>query len=129
MSGTRVLGDIFEATEGGLKLKNRLAKTKRTPIAFVSGETEESFTMKASATIKRVILEMPAFANAVVTGAIKIENSDGVAVYEKTGMAEDETHVRTTNESMVGENTVTVTLSEDPLGSGTCYVTLYLEGN
>jgi hypothetical protein len=44
-------------------------------------------------------------------------------------MAENEDHVRLTDEALTGTNTVKVTLSTNPLSSGTCYVALYLEVN
>lgn len=106
-----------------------LQKTARTPLVFASGDTVKSFTIETTGTLKKIVFEMPTFSGASVTGAVSIENSDSVEIYEKTGMIENDVHVRTVDELLVGENTIKVTLSTDPLSDGTCYVTLYLEGS
>lgn len=105
-----------------------IQKTPLWPLVFVSGDTEKEFTIEAKGTIKRTVLKMPAFSGAAVTGALSITDSDDTVIYNKDGMAEDDDHVRLVDEPVVGDNTVKVTLSADPLSGGTCYVGLYLEG-
>ena len=128
MSGTRVIGKNFETTDGGLHLSNRLVKTEKTALVFATGELIKSFTVRVAATLEMIAFEMPAFAGADPTGTVSIENSDGVEIYSKGDMVENETHVRLVDIPLVGENTIKVTLSTDPLSDGTCYVTLYFEG-
>jgi len=128
MAGTRVIGNSFETTEGGLHLHETLIKTEREALAFVSGDTVKSFTLTVTARAKMIVLEMPTFSGAVVTGTVSVENSDSKEIYSRGDMVENETHVRTVDFPIVGTNTVKVTLSTDPLSSGTCYVTIYLEG-
>lgn len=130
MAGTRTLGNVFETTEGGLHLHEALVKTERTALAFVSGDTVKSFTFTATAKATRIIFEMPAFSGAVVTGVVSIENSDGKEIYASAAGAESNTHVYSPDPAVpiVGTNTVKVTLSTNPLSSGTCYVAMYLEG-
>jgi len=128
MAGTRTLRDGLEGTERNYQMFEPLTKTPRTELAFVSGDTVKSFTITATAKATLAVLEMPSFSGAVVTGTLSIENSDSVEIYSKGDMAENETHVIVTSVPLVGINTVKVTLSTDPLSSGTCYVTLYLEG-
>ena len=110
------------------KIDKDLYETDRTELAFVLGITVKSFTVKAWAKLCMIVLEIPAFTGANPTGTLSIENADGVEIYSKGDMAEDETHVRTVNVPLVGENTVKVTLSTNPLSSGDCYVTLYAGG-
>lgn len=105
-----------------------IQKTPRWPLVFASGDLSKEFTIEATGTVKRTVLEMPVFGSATVTGGLSIIDSDDVTIYDKTGMAEDDKHVRLVDEPVVGNNTVKVTLDTDPLSDGTCYVTLYLEG-
>lgn len=112
----------------GQKLNPNLQKTDRTALAFVSGDTVKSFTIKAWAKAIMVVFEMPVFSGAVVTGTISVENQDSKEIYSAGTKAENTVHVITTDIPIVGENTVKVTLSTDPLSSGTCYVSMYVEG-
>lgn len=113
----------------GFHTRKPLKKTDRIPLVFASGDTVKSFTIDIIADLTRIVFEMPNFSGAEVTGAVSIENSDGKQIYNKDGMIESETHVRAVNEPLIGENTVKVTLSTDPLSDGTCYVTLYVKGD
>ena len=105
-----------------------LYQSPRKEVIFESGDTVKSFTIDGTGTFKRIVFEMPVFSGAVVTGTVSIENADENEIYAKSGMAEDAVHVELVSEPVVGENTVKVTLSTDPLSSGTCYLTFYAEG-
>lgn len=130
MSGTRTLGNGFETTDEGLHLHDKLVKTERTAMSIVSGTTVYSFTINATANLKRILLEMPAISGASPTAKLTIENSDSKEIYESpsTVMVKDDDHVMITNVPLVGTNTVKLTLSTNPLSSAIAYVTIYLEG-
>ena len=120
---------VYAPQDGaGKKLHKSLIKTARTSLAFTTGKTVLFFTIQAWANLKMIVFEMPTFTGAVVTGTVSIENSDSKEIYSKGLMAEAITHVRTVDIPLTGQNTVKVTLSTDPLSTGTCYVTLYVEG-
>jgi len=132
MAGTRTLGDGFETTDGGLHLHDKLVKTARTTASIVSGTIAYTVgTITASANVPRILFEMPALSGAVVTGVLSIENSDGTPMYESSACAENDTHILVPDNKaqIVGTNTIKITLSTDPLSSGTAAVTIYLEGN
>lgn len=105
-----------------------LVKAPRTSLVFATGDTVKSFTINANAFTHTMILEMPAFSGAVVTGTLSIENADSVELYSEAGLAENTDHIMFAKRPLVGDSTVKVTLSEDPVSDGTCYVTLYLTG-
>lgn len=109
--------------------KTATSKTDVESLAFVSGDTVKSFTVTGSYKVIRIILEMPTFSGAVVTGVVSIENSDGVEIYASSSASETNTHVFSPDPGvpLVGVNTVKLTLSTDPLSTGTCTVSLYLE--
>lgn len=111
------------------RLHRTLVKTDRYTLAFTSGDTVKSFTINAVALTHTIVLEMPTFSGAVVTGTLSIENSDSNEIYSNGGMAENTDHVMVTEQPLVGDNTIKVTLSTDPLSSGTCYVSMYLMGD
>jgi len=120
--------NMYPVPDGaGKKIHASLYQTTRKALAFTTGVTTLNFTIEAWANLKRIVFEMPSFSGAVVTGTVSIENQDDVEIYSKGSMAENDTHIRSVSVPLVGENTVIVTLSTDPLSSGTCYVTLYLE--
>ena len=135
MAGTRLSRDGIEVTSETHPINETLAKTEREELAFVSGDTVKSFNITVSAKLLQVIFEMPSFSGAVVTGVFSIENSDGVEICTtaaiSTTLAENTVHQLSLDPAIVliGTNTVKVTLSTDPLSSGSCYVTLYLEGS
>lgn len=103
-------------------------ESPRLHLNFESGETEKSYTVEGKGVLKRIVLEMPTFSGATVTGAVSVENSSSSQIYNKTGMVESQVHNRDTNVSLTDENTIKVTLSTDPLSSGTCYLRFYVEG-
>ena len=105
------------------------AKSSKEELVFATGETVKSFTIVGTHRVNRIILEMPVFAGAVVMGVLTIENEDGVEIYASADASEDNTHVYSPDKGipLVGINTVKLTLSTDPLSSGTCSVTLYSE--
>jgi len=132
MAGTRVVGVGFNTTDDGLILHNELVYRDRTAISIVGGTTVYTVgTIHASAKCIRIIFEMPSLTGAVVTGVVTIENQDGIVIYESSACAEDDTHIIAPDPAVpiVGTNTVKVTLSADPLSSGTGYITTYLEGD
>ena len=115
----------------GQKIHNSLYQTSRETLSFTTGVTVLSFTLEAWANVTRIILEMPAFSAANPTGTVSIENQDGTVIYESSTCSEDDTHIIAPYPSVpiVGENTIKVTLSTNPLSSGIAYLTIYLEGN
>jgi len=113
---------------GGKKLYKSLHKTDRQPLAFATGDTVKSFTISANALTHTLVVEIPTFSGAVVTAICSIENSDSKEIYASSSLSEGSTNVIATEKPLVGENTVKITLSTDPLSSGTCYVAMYLRG-
>ena len=105
-----------------------LHMTPRTELAFVSGDTVKSQEIRANALVNRIVLEVPAFSGAVVTATLSIENPDGVEIYSKGSLVEDEDHVIITEVPIIGDNTFKVTLDTDPLSSGDCYLSVYMKG-
>ena len=124
------MSDIEAYPRGGgaKKIKEDMYKLERTALAFTTGVLTLNFTVEAWAKLSLIVFEMPKFTGADPTGTVSIENGNDVEIYSRGLMAEDETHVRTVAVPLAGDNTIKVTLSTDPLSSGTCYVTLYLEG-
>ena len=132
MAGTRIVGDGFNATNGGLILHDALVYGDRTLVTIVSGTTAYTVgTITASANCTRILFEMPSLSGAVVTGVISIENPEGTVIYESAACAENDTHIIAPDPAIpiVGTNTIKLTLSTDPLSGGLGYVTPYLEGN
>jgi hypothetical protein len=122
--------NVIQLPDGSGKwLYKTLHKTDRYALSFESGDTVKSFTINARALTHTIILEMPSFSGAVVTGTLSIENSDDNEIYSNGSLAENTIHVMTTEIPLVGDSTVKVTLSGDPLSSGICYVSMYLRGN
>ena len=131
MAGTRVVKDGLEATARSFELDETLMKTDREELAFVSGDTVKSFTLSVSAKLEYVVIEMPTFSGADVTGVLTIENSDGVEFSESPVCEENTVNPFPLSPAtpMIGTNTVKITLSTDPLSSGSCYVTMYFEND
>lgn len=113
----------------GKRIHMSLYKTPRRELAFVSGDTVKSFTISAWAITYQLIVEIPGFSGATVTAICSIENSDSVEIYASRSLDESSTNVIATERPLVGDNTVKVTLSGDPLSSGSCYVTMYVMGD
>lgn len=111
------------------KIYASLQKTPRRELAFVSGDTVKSFTINASAITHTLVVEIPSFSGATITAICSIENSDGTEIYASSSLSENSTNVIATERPLVGDNTVKITLSSDPLSSGSCYVTIYLRGS
>ena len=105
------------------------SKTTPESLAFLTGDTLKSFTVTGNYKVTRIILVMPTFSGAVVTGVLSIENSDSVEIYSSSAASETNTHVYSPDPGvpLVGVNTFKLTLSTDPLSSGTPTVSLYLE--
>jgi len=119
--------------DAGRYIHGNLIKTGRKALVFASGDTVKSFTINANALTHSIIFEMPTFSGAAVTGTFSIENSDGKELYSNGGVAEGAVDMKFPEDSierpLVGDNTVKVTLSTDPLSDGTVYVTMYLQGS
>lgn len=109
-------------------LDPRIVKTTRYPLVFASGTTVKSFTINANALTHTIVLKMPGFSGANPTATLSIENSDDDEIYTNGGMVESSSHVMAAEKPLIGDNTVKVTLSVDPLSDGTAYVTIYLKG-
>lgn len=110
------------------RINQSLYKSARRELAFVSGDTVKSFTLDATAITYSLVVEIPNFAGASVTAVCSIENSDGVEIYASDALDENSTNVIKTERPLVGVSTVKITLSADPLSSGSCYVTIYVTG-
>jgi len=109
------------------RLPATVTMAERQKLSFVSGVTVKSFTLKAMGFTDKIIVEMPAFGGAVVTGTLSIENMDGKEIYAEATLAEDTDYCLPPEQvPIVGKNTVKMTLSTDPLSSGDCYITVYL---
>lgn len=131
MAGTRAIGDGFNTTDGGLQLHDNLVYGDRTSISIVSGTTAYTVgTITISANCVRLLFEMPSLSGATVTAILSIENPNGTVAYESNSCGEDNTHILAPDPKVpiVGTNTIKITLSTDPLSSGTAYVTPYFEG-
>jgi len=123
---------VYPKPDGGAKkIHNSLYQTGRESLSIVSGTTVYSFTIDATGHAERIVLEMPTISGATCTAKLTIENKDSKEIYKSpsTVMIENETHVMVTSVPLVGENTVKLTLSTDPLSSATAYVSIYLHGN
>lgn len=118
-------------TGGGAKISRinqSLYKSTRRELAFISGDTVKSFTLNATAITYSLVVEIPSFSGATVTAVCSIENSDGVEIYASDALNENSVNVIKTERPLVGDSTVKITLSADPLSSGSCYVTIYVTG-
>lgn len=112
----------------GVKIHKSLYKTVPQTEAIGAAATVGSFTIKAWATVHTIVLKLPNWTNAV-TATISIENSDGDEIYSHSGLGENDTHTFAVDVPIVGTNTVKVTLTGVPGGTGGDTVTtLYLEG-
>ena len=110
-------------------LATKLAMTDRYGLAFNSGVTVKSFDLYAIALTHTIVVTMPTFSGATVTGTFSIENSYGEEIFSQGSLAESTVHVITQETPLVGKNTIKITLDTDPLSDGTVYVTMYLKGN
>jgi len=124
---------MIELPDGtGKKIKKDLYMVPRQTISIVSGTTVYNFTVDATAYCTKISLVMPALSGAVVTGVVSIENYNDDPVYESSACAENDDHILTPEGKgapLVGDdNDVKLTLSTDPLSTGTAYITLYLDG-
>jgi len=118
-------------TGGGAKISRinqSLYKSTRRELAFISGDTVKSFTLNATAITYSLVVEIPSFSGATVTAVCSIENSDGVEIYASDALNENSVNVIKTERPLVGDSTIKITLSADPLSSGSCYVTIYVTG-
>lgn len=108
---------------------DKLSKTDKTAIEFESGDTIKSIEISARAIVSQIVFTMPSFSGAAVTGTLSIENEDGDEIFSQAGLTEDETHVVIFNMLQIsGVNIFKVTLSTDPLSSGTCYISMSCRG-
>ena len=116
---------------GGKKINDSLYISPRKLISIVSGTTAYSFTIEATAMVPKIILVYPALTGTDVTCVLSIENANGDAIYTSSALAENATYIISPDNGvpLVGTNTVKLTCVKDPAGSGSAYVTLYLEGN
>jgi len=107
------------------------------PVTFGASDTTQTFTLNYNGFVNAYAVVMPNFTNAP-TGNLKITNSGSLDVYDSSGSDRDEsdfannatTHVYGLKDviTLAGVNTVTITLSGVPGGSGgIVYVTFWLE--
>lgn len=112
----------------GIRIHDKLYKTVPQTEAIGAAATVASFTIKAWALVHTIILTLPNWTNPV-TATLSIENSDGDELYSHSGLAENDTHEFAVDVALVGTNTVKITLSGVPGGTGgNTVTTLYLEG-
>jgi len=132
MAGTKLCGTGFEKTDGGLPLHKSLVKTVEESITIGAEATTGSFTILASALTHTLVVVLPNWTN-TVTCVVTIANSDGENIYESAALDQNGTRVcnmtGANERPIVGTNTVTLTLSGVPGGSGGIAKTsLYLVG-
>ncbi|MBW2632364.1 MAG: hypothetical protein JRC90_11540 [Deltaproteobacteria bacterium] len=108
--------------------KDTLDKIPETEIAFSSGDTVKEITINANALTNRIVLKLPVFSGAIITAMLTIEDSDGNEIFRQAGLVEDETHVMIDEVELIGDNIFKVTLSTDPLSSGSCFLSGFLKG-
>ena len=128
MAGTRILGDGFETTEGGLHLHDKLVMTTPKTVAIAADATVGSFTILANALTHTIVLKIPTYTNAE-TATISIENSNGDEIYTNGTLAKNTTHPIPVSMPLVGENTVKITLTGVPGDAIEPETTIYLVGN
>ena len=122
---------MYPLPDGGAKkINDKLYMAPRQSISIVSGTTVYSFTIDATANVPKILLTMPALSGAVVTGVVSIENVNGDPAYASSACAENDDYILSPDNKvpLVGTSTVKLTLSTDPLSTGTATITLYLEG-
>lgn len=114
---------------GGHKIHKTLYKTNPKTVNIGASDTVGSFTIKAWALTHTIVLVLPDWSTDR-TATISIENSDGNEIYSNGTLAESMTHVMSVEKPLVGENTVKITLSGVPGGTGgDTETTIYLIGN
>ena len=107
------------------------------PVTFGASDTTKTFTISYNGFVNAYAVVMPNFTNSV-TGNLKITDSGSLDVYDSSGSDRDEsdfaknatTHVYNLKDviTLAGVNTVTITLSGAPGGTGgIVYVTFWLE--
>lgn len=118
-----------ELISSHLKLHRSLARTPKTALAFGASDTVKSFTLEIAALTHTIIVIIPNWTNAV-TAVLSIENADSDEVFSSGPLFEDSTHDIITEVPLIGLNTIKLTLSGAPGGSGgTANVTVYIQGN
>jgi len=122
--------NILDMGDGaGNKIHKTLYMTPVQTEAIGASATVASFTIKAWALTHTILLKLPDWTNAV-TATISIDNPNGDEIYSNDTLARNTTHVMAVVKPLAGTNTVKVTLSGVPGGTGgDVETTLYLIGN
>lgn len=96
------------------------AKRKKHEFVFGASDTVKSETLYFEGELRHLHLRVPNFTNAV-TATVTIEDSDGYEIYNSTGQAKNTNYnllTVATSELLTGQNTLKVTLSGVPGGTG-----------
>jgi len=122
--------DLIPMGDGGAKkIHKSLYMTVPQTVSIAADGTVGSFTIRAYALTHTIILKLPNWSEAV-TATISIENSNGDEIYSNDSLAKNTTHVISAVKPLVETNTVKITLSGVPGGTGgDTTTTLYLTGN
>ena len=97
--------------------------------AIGAAATVASFTIEAWALTHTIVLTLPDWTN-TVSATLSIENVNGDELYSNGTLAQNATHVMATSTPLIGINTVKITLSGVPGGTGgDTDTSLYLVGN
>ena len=112
------------------KIHKTLYQTPEYEKAIGAAAPSCSFTIDATALTHTIVCFLPNWTNAV-TGQLTITNSDGREIYASVNtLAKNTVHILATVKPLVGTNTVTITLSGVPGGTGgTTATSIYLTGN
>jgi len=114
---------------GAKKIHKTLYMTPVQTESIAADATVASFTIQAWALTHTILLKLPDWTNAV-TATISIDNPNGDEIYSNDTLARNTTHVMAVVKPLAGTNTVKVTLSGVPGGTGgDVETTLYLIGN
>ena len=115
--GTAFAADIelpfqkYESANSGIQ------STGRQAIAFNAYETEKTLTINANGLTHTIIVELPDWTNNS-TATLSLINSDSKTLYSISALAENATYILLVERPFHGTNTVKITLSGAPGGSG-----------
>ena len=120
----------LEPDGGAKRIHRTLYQTPEWEEAIASDAKTCSFTIRANALTHTIVCFLPNWTN-TVTGQITITNSDDREIYASADtLAKNTVHVLAAVKPIVGINTITITLSGVPGGSGgTTATSIYLTGN
>ena len=120
--------NAYPTGDGGAKRVHKtIQKADPQTISIASDKTVGNFTICAWALTHTIVVVLPDWTNSV-TATLSIENDDSNEIYSVASLAKDSTHVIAVEKPLVGTNTVIITLSGVPGGTGgDTETTLYLQ--